>query len=196
MTAISEVTGLILAGGAGRRVGGQDKGLILWHGKPLVSHVASRLKPQTSTLIVSCNRNKDKYKSLGFPTVEDLRTDFEGPLAGIEAASSSVKTQYLAIVACDTPLLPTDFVRRLLVPLCDDTEQIAPVIAFAHDGQREQYLCALIKTECLTGLSNFLQQGHRAVKHWYRQYPYVSVDFSDEHDSFRNHNRLDTIPKQ
>ncbi len=194
MTKIREVTGLILAGGAGRRVGGQDKGLMLWHGKPLVSHVASRLKAQTSSLIVSCNRNRDKYKTLGFPTVEDLRIDFEGPLAGIEAARSSVKTQYLAVVACDTPLLPVDLVQRLLVPLCADTETV-PVISFAHDGQREQYLCALIKTECLAGLRNFLQQGNRAVKHWYRQYPHVSVDFSDQYDSFRNYNHLGTIPK-
>jgi molybdopterin-guanine dinucleotide biosynthesis protein A len=187
MTEINEVTGLILAGGAGRRVGGQDKGLILWQGKPLVSHVAARLQVQTSALLISCNRNIEEYKSLGFPTVEDQRSGFEGPLAGIEAARSRVKTHYVAVVACDTPLLPADLVRRLLVPLCADTET-APVISFAHDGQREQYLCALIKTECLADLSNFLQQGHRAVKHWYRQNPHVAVDFSDEYDSFQNHN--------
>jgi molybdopterin-guanine dinucleotide biosynthesis protein A len=195
MTEINEVTGLILAGGAGRRAGGRDKGLILWQGKPLVCHVAARLQVQTSTLIISCNRNRGKYKRLGFPTVEDQRGGFEGPLAGIEAARSRVNTQYVAVVACDTPLLPIDLVRRLLVPLCADTET-APAISFAHDGQREQYLCALIKTECLADLSHFLQQGHRAVKHWYRQNAYVSVDFSDEYDSFRNHNYLNTTPGQ
>lgn len=191
MTEINEVTGLILAGGAGRRVGGQDKGLILWQGKPLISHVAARLRAQTSALIISCNRNIEQYRSLGFPTVEDQRSGFEGPLAGVEAARSKIKTHYVAVVACDTPLLPLDLVRRLMVPLCADTEA-APVVSFAHDGQREQYLCALIKTECLADLSNFLQQGHRAVKHWYRQNSHVSVDFSDEYNSFRNHNYLDT----
>jgi molybdopterin-guanine dinucleotide biosynthesis protein A len=195
MTEINKVTGLILAGGAGRRMDGQDKGLLLWQGKPLVSHVVERLVPQTSTLIISCNRNVEKYRSLGHPTVEDQRTGFEGPLAGIEAASSRIKTPFVAIVACDTPQLPTDLVRRLLVPLCADTES-APLISFAHDGQREQYLCALIKTECLAGLSEFMQQGHRAVKHWYRQNPHVSVDFSDVTNSFQNHNYLNTKPGQ
>lgn len=195
MTEINDITGLILAGGAGRRVGGQDKGLVLWQGKPLVSHVAARLLPQTSALIISCNRNMEQYKSLGVPIVEDQRSGFAGPLAGIEAASSMIKTRYVAVVACDTPLLPDDFVRRLLEPLCANAET-APAISFAHDGQREQYLCALIKTECLTDLSSFLQQGHRAVKHWYRQYPHVSVDFTDEYDSFQNHNYLNTISRQ
>ncbi len=195
MTEVNEVTGLILAGGAGRRVGGQDKGLVLWQGKPLISHVAARLQAQTSTLIISCNRNIEQYKSLGFPIVEDQRSGFEGPLAGIEAAKSRITTSYVAVVACDTPLLPDDLVQRLLAPLCADTED-APVVSFAHDGQRNQYLCAVIKTECLTDLSDFLQQGHRAVKHWYRQNPHVSVDFSDEYDSFQNHNYLNSIPGQ
>jgi molybdopterin-guanine dinucleotide biosynthesis protein A len=195
MTEISEVTGLILAGGAGRRMGGQDKGLLSWQGKPLVSHVATRLKAQTSALIISCNRNIDKYESLGFPVVEDQRNGFEGPLAGIEAARSMLKTHYVAVVACDTPLLPIDLVPRLLTAMSTEVET-APDISFAHDGQREQYLCALIKTECLSGLSDFLQQGHRAVKHWYRQNPYVSVDFSDEYGSFRNYNYLSTISGQ
>jgi len=195
MTEINEVTGLILAGGAGRRVGGQDKGLILWQGKPLVSHVAARLQLQTSSLLISCNRNIEHYERLGFPTVKDQRSGFEGPLAGIEAARSMVKTRYVAVVGCDTPLLPSDLVQRLLVPLCAGTEA-APVISFAHDGQREQYLCALIKAECLADLSSFLQQGHRAVKHWYGQNPHISVDFSDEFDAFRNHNYLNTISRQ
>lgn len=195
MTKINTVTGLVLAGGAGRRVGGQDKGLVLWQGKQLVSHVVARLQAQTSALIISCNRNIDQYKSLGFPIVEDQRSGFEGPLAGIEAARSRIRTPYVAVVACDTPLLPCDLVQRLLLPLCAQTET-APVISFAHDGKREQYLCALIKTECLADLSHFLQQGHRAVKHWYRQNPYVSVDFSDKYDSFQNHNYLNKMPMQ
>ena len=183
------ITGLVLAGGAGTRVGGQDKGLLQWNGKPLVFHAAKRLQAQTGQVLISCNRNLNEYKQLGFPTIEDHRANFQGPLAGIEAARGSIKTDYVAIVACDTPLLPSDLVARLLHPLLEDRDQ-PPFISFAHDGEREQYLFSVMDVRCLESLSNFLEQGQRAVKHWYRQNPHVTVDFSDQRDAFRNYNYL------
>ena len=192
MSQIEIVTGLVLAGGAGSRVGGQDKGLLPWRGKPLVAHVSERLAKQTSQLIISCNRNIAQYQSLGFHTVEDKQSGFQGPLAGIEAAKAVVKTQYLAVVACDTPMLPLDLVTRLMVPLLR-VEHPTPLISVAHDGKREQYLCSIINTSCLESLSGFLQQGHRAVRHWYQQNHYATVDFSDQHEAFRNHNDLDSF---
>jgi len=187
MMAIEQVTGLILAGGAGSRVGGLDKGLIQWSGSPLITQVANRLKKQTQTLIVSCNRNIGEYRSLGFHTVEDQRKGFAGPLAGIEAAHTIITTPYLAVVACDLPMVPLDLVERLISPLLHSNAS-GPIISIAHDGQREQYLCAVMKVSCLATLSDFLQQGHRAVKHWYKQNPHVLVDFSDQPLAFRNHN--------
>lgn len=189
MIPISNITGLILAGGAGNRVGGRDKGLLPWHGKPLVAHVAKRLAPQTGHLFISCNRNLGEYQDFGFPTIEDQRSGFQGPLAGIEAAIEYIKTDYLAVVACDTPSLPTDLVSRLLTPLSSGGNP-APLISFAHDGQREQYLFSVLDVRALANLNNFLEQGQRAVKHWYKQTPHTVVDFSDQHDAFRNFNQL------
>jgi len=190
------ITGLILAGGAGRRVGGQDKGLLPWHGKPLVSHVSERLAMQTGQLLISCNRNLEAYQKLGFPTLEDSRSGFQGPLAGIEAARDYVKTDYLAVVACDTPSLPEDLIMRLCVPF-SDTTTAEPQITYAHDGQREQYLFSVIDTRCLKNLTEFLERGERAVHYWYKQNPHTVVDFSDRHNAFQNYNKLNpTKPKK
>ena len=186
----SNVTGLILAGGAGRRAGGQDKGLLAWHGMPLVAHVLHRLQAQTDEVIISCNRNFDDYSNFSCQLITDQRENFSGPLAGIEAAIPHLKKQYLAVVACDTPRLPTDLVSRLMAPLLG-TSGTSPALSIAHDGQREQYLCVLMKVACLSSLPSFLEQGHRAVRHWYRQIPHTVVDFSDQYEAFRNHNYLD-----
>lgn len=195
MNKTNNITGLVLAGGAGSRVGGQDKGLLPWRGKPLIAHVSERLAEQTSDLIISCNRNIADYHNLGFHTVEDKQSGFQGPLAGIEAAKELVKTEYLAVVACDTPMLPLDLVVRLMSPLLAH-DQHKPLISVAHDGNREQYLCSVISASCLESLSTFLQQGHRAVKHWYRENHYAVVDFSDQNAAFRNHNDLDSFSRQ
>jgi len=192
MIQADNITGLILAGGAGSRVGGQDKGLIQWRGKTLVAHVAGRLGQQTDRLLISCNRNIPEYRNLGFPTVADKRQGYQGPLAGIEAARDFIHTDYLAVVACDTPMLPHDLVARLAAPLGHGDDS-GPLISFAHDGQRDQYLFALMDRRCLAGLSSYLEQGHRAVKHWYKQTPHVVVDFSDSVDSFLNYNHLESI---
>jgi len=191
----NNVTGLILAGGAGRRTGGQDKGLLHWRGKPLVSHVLERLQQQTGEVIISCNRNFDDYRNFSCPIIADQREDFPGPLAGIEAAIPHLKRPYLAVVACDIPRLPVDLVARLLEPLSTGGGA-SPMVSVAHDGQREQYLCAVMNIEYLASLPEFLKQGHRAVKHWYQQSPHVVVDFSDQYEAFRNHNYLDDSRKQ
>lgn len=187
MIPLNSVTGLVLAGGAGRRVGGVDKGLIVWEGKPLVAHVAQRLAKQTGQLLISCNRNLTEYQRLGFATIEDSRANFQGPLAGIEAAAAYVDTDYLAVVACDTPLLPTDLVRRLLSPL-ESSAPHQPLISYAHDGHRNQYLFAVLDVRCLDSLSDFLERGQRAVKLWYGNNPHAVVDFSDRADAFLNYN--------
>jgi len=183
-------TGLILAGGAGRRTGGRDKGLIPWSGKPLVEHVAERLRPQVDCLLVSCNRNFEQYATISGATIADSRRDFQGPLAGLEAAAPHIHTDFVVVSACDTPLLPEDMVQRLLEPLVNRGAGVFD-ISFAHDGQREQYLCAALRTTCLAGLPGYLDEGQRAVRHWYQGQRCIAVDFSDERESFRNYNCLD-----
>ncbi len=189
MAATSNITGLILAGGAGQRVGNRDKGLILLEGKPLIAHVSNRLLPQVGELLISCNRNVSRYKKFAARTVADTRRDFQGPLAGLEAAYPYIETELLVVVACDMPHLPPDLVSRLTAPLVDGGD-CAPEISYAHDGVREQYLCAAMRRECLTSLAGFLDAGYRAVRDWYKSRDSVTVDFSDHTANFRNYNKL------
>lgn len=189
MASQAQVTGLILAGGAGRRVGSRDKGLIKWRGKPLIAHVVERLQPQVDELLISCNRNEQQYRALA-PTVVDSREEFQGPLAGLEAAAPKITTEILVVVACDIPLLPSDLVERLTEPMHTSANRAAE-ICYAHDGQRDQYLCAAIRSECTSSLAFFLDQGHRVVHRWYQSRHCLAVDFSDRAESFRNYNYLD-----
>jgi len=188
MQSTNDITGLILAGGAGRRVGHRDKGLLQWQGKPLIEHVVARLAPQVGELLISCNRNPALYERFAARTIADHRSDFQGPLAGLEAAASSVRTDLLVVVCCDMPQLPADLVTRLAAPLLTG-HAFAPDIAYAHDGARAQYLCAGLRRECLASLTGFLDQGHRAVRDWYRTRNAIAVDFSDRAGCFQNVNR-------
>lgn len=189
MTSADSITALILAGGAGRRVGHRDKGLILWEGKPLIAHVSAALKPQVTDMLISCNRNFACYEKFASHVVADTRRNFQGPLAGLEAASAAINTELLVVVSCDMPHLPDDLVERLLAPLLNIADN-APDISYAHDGLRAQYLCAGLRKTSLSSLPQFLDEGQRAVQDWYRSRNAVAVDFSDQHACFRNYNRL------
>lgn len=190
MSSSNNITGLILAGGAGSRVGGQDKGLLQWHGKALITHVAERLGPQVEHLLVSCNRNMARYAELVGSIIGDNRPDFQGPLAGIEAAATHITTEFLVVVACDMPEIPTDLVARLLEPLTT-AESHGPQLSFANDGVRNHYLCVAMHCSCLASLPEYLDQGGRAVRHWYQLLPHVAIDFSDQPQRFANYNHLD-----
>lgn len=180
------VTGLILAGGAGRRVGGQDKGLLLWHGKTLIEHVYGILSPQVDQIIISCNRSEDKYRQIADTTLRDHRVGYKGPLAGLEAAAAAIDTEFTVLVPCDSPCLSHDLVKRLIAPLRAPQSRIE--ISYAHDGKRGQYLFAAMRTECLSSTTEFLNQGGRAVRQWYSSRESASVDFSDDAAAFANFN--------
>ena len=190
MSSLNDTTGLILAGGAGLRMGGADKGLLPWRDLPMAAHVAHRLRPQVARLLISCNRNRDYYATLGDATVIDSRRDFQGPLAGLEAVIPQATSTFLIIAPCDTPLLPLDLVERLLDPLLAAADG-STAISYAHDGERSQYLCAAIRTGILPSLPIFLDEGHRAVRHWYARHRCAVVDFSDQADCFANVNHPD-----
>ncbi len=193
MSGSQDTTGLILAGGAGLRMGGADKGLLHWRDEPMAAQVARRLRPQVSRLVISCNRNRDFYATLADATVADSRRDFQGPLAGLEAAIAHITGAYLIVAPCDNPLLPPDLVARLLDPLLSATGSAAD-ISYAHDGERSQYLCAAVRASVLPSLPHFLDEGHRAVHLWYARHRCAVVDFSDETGCFANYNRLDQQP--
>lgn len=167
-------------------MGARDKGLLTWRGQALAAHVAQRLRPQVGRLLISCNRNEPFYATLGDATVIDNRTDFQGPLAGLEAAMPHINGEFLVIVPCDMPLLPLDLAERLLGALEPGTSDIS----YAHDGARDQYLCAAIRVAVLSSLRGFLDEGQRAVRHWYARQRYCTVDFSGQAGCFWNFNRL------
>jgi len=180
------ITGLILAGGAGRRTGGHDKGLIPWAGKPLVQHVVERIKPQVDTVIISCNRNYERYRQFASAIVADLRPGHAGPLAGLEAACPHIGTDLLLLVSCDTPLLPNDLVLRLTTELRRSSTEAG--ICYAHDGHREHYLCAVLHRACLASVEDFLDKGGRTVRDWFHSCGARAVDFSDSREAFMNLN--------
>jgi molybdopterin-guanine dinucleotide biosynthesis protein A len=180
------VTGLVLAGGAGRRVGGRDKGTLPWRGAPLAEHVCRRLRPQVAALWISCNRNQAFYTRLGDRLFQDQLSDYAGPLAGVAAASGEVSTPLLAVVACDLPRLPVDLVARLRRGMEDSHIQLC----VAFDGEREQYLAALLRRDCLPSLRDYLAGGERSVRGWYATLRRERVDFSDQAGCFDNINRI------
>jgi molybdopterin-guanine dinucleotide biosynthesis protein A len=156
-------------------------------GKPLVAHVAEKLGPQVNELYISCNRNEEEYARFAASLIADTRDNFQGPLAGIETSARIIDAGYLIVVACDTPKLPRDLVERLLRPLLSKRKD-SPVISYANDGQYNQYLFAALHHSTLDSLSGFLEDGGRAVRHWYKLHRSVAVDFSDQADAFVNYN--------
>jgi molybdopterin-guanine dinucleotide biosynthesis protein A len=145
------------------------------------------LRPQVSQLLISCNRHHSAYARFAERTVADNRHEFQGPLAGLEAAHTVIDCDYVAVVSCDTPHLPYDLVARLLQPFEKD-EGDAIDISYVHDGLRAQYLFALMRRDCLSSISSFLDTNHRAVREWYDSKITRLVDFSDCPESFRNYN--------
>lgn len=183
------ITGLMLAGGRGQRIGGADKGLLPLAGSNLASHTLQRLASQTHDQLISANRSLDEYGALGVPVLTDRREGFAGPLAGIETALYAMQNDWLLVVPCDSPVLPLDLADRLMAALHAHRADIA----IARDGDRLHFLHALIPRRLLTDLSLYLDQGQRAVYGWYRRHKVAEVEFSDCKDGFLNVNTLDEL---
>jgi molybdenum cofactor guanylyltransferase len=183
------VTGLVLAGGQGRRMGGVDKGLKLFQGRPLVQWVIERLRPQVDGLLINSNQNPDAYARFGYPLVPDDIGGFAGPLAGLQAGLTRATTPLLATAPCDSPFLPLDLVRRLH----DALEAKGAQLAVARTGDQPHPVFALCRRDVLAGLSAFLQEGGRKIDAWYASLAVVEVLFDDEAQAFANINTLEEL---
>lgn len=183
---MAEITGLILAGGEGRRVGGADKGLLAYRDKPLVAHVIERFAPQVDRLLISANRNLDLYRAFGYPVVSDTSPERHGPLAGIAAGLSACTTPWLAVVPCDSPALPADLVARLMAGV--GAARLA--IAATCEGTQPTFL--LCRRELLPTIEARLAMGERKLMAWCYDQGAVEVSFPDA-AAFRNLNTLDDL---
>jgi molybdopterin-guanine dinucleotide biosynthesis protein A len=183
------VAGVVLAGGRAQRMGGLDKGLVDFHGQPLITQVLTRSAPQVDVLWISANRHLDRYRALGYPVIKDRQDDFAGPLAGIEAALSVVTSELLFVVACDMPRLPTTIVGQLWQAL----QQSSAMLAVVHDGTRLQSMCCLLRTACHADLQAALARGERKLGAWQEQLGLLAVDCADQAEAFVNINTLDEL---
>jgi len=179
-----DITAVVLAGGQGRRMGGQDKGLIEINGRALVAILVDQLQQQISSILINANRNLERYHAMGYPVVSDQLSDYQGPLAGFACAMTAVDTDFILTLPCDGPSLATDYVARFIA---SQARTGAP-ICVADDGERLQPVHALIKVDLLSSLNAFLDSGDRKIDRWYAMHDFVQTDFSDCADMFRNIN--------
>lgn len=158
----AELAAVVLAGGQGRRMGGADKGLVDYRGRPLVAWVLDALAPQAGEIVVSANRNLDRYAAFGHRVLPDVLPDFPGPLAGVLAALRAVGAPWLLVAPCDTPYLPPDLGARLL----DAARRAGAALAVAADDARAHPTCFVARTDLADDLAAYLARGERTVRHW------------------------------
>ena len=184
-----KITGVILAGGLGRRMGGVNKGLQRLNGKPLALHVAERLAPQIDELLINVNQNIEQYAAFGYRIVADQIPDFAGPLAGLHAALSAAAHPLVATAPCDSPFLPADLVFRLFSALtATDTD-----LAVARTFEQPHPVFCLCKRDVLPHLTEFLAGGGRKFDRWYATLNVVEVAFDDEAEAFENINTREEL---
>lgn len=167
--------GVILCGGQGRRMLGQDKGLLPYRGRPLLEHVLERIQPQTQALCISANRNLQQYRRYGLPVLTDVEADFPGPLAGVQVAMHWCRLPWLLVVPCDSPHLPADLAQQLL----QAAKAAGAPGAYARAGGSEQPIVHIMRTELAGELQRWRHQGGAAVRAWLAHVGACPLDFAD-----------------
>lgn len=178
------ITGLVLAGGQARRMGGVDKGLVPVAGRPMIEHVLAALQPQVGRLLINANRNLERYAAYGHRVVPDTREGFLGPLAGVLSGLGVIETDYLLTAPCDSPLVAPDLAERLhaaLVAHCAD-------VVVARDGERQQPTFLLLRRGLAADLGEFLDSGGRKIDRWFERHRLAEADLSDRPECFVNVN--------
>ena len=181
------VSGIVLAGGQGRRMGGVDKGLQPLHGQPMAAHVIARLAPQVGEIVVNANQNLEAYRAFGHRVVPDAIGGFAGPLAGLHAGLGAATRAFAVTAPCDSPFLPEDLVARLMGALGDND------LAVARTGDQPHPVFSLVRVAVRGHLEAFLAAGGRKIDAWYATLKVVEVPFDDEADAFRNINTMDEL---
>ncbi|MYN09477.1 molybdopterin molybdotransferase MoeA [Pseudoduganella aquatica] len=191
---VINITGLILAGGRGTRMGRVDKGLQHFQSSTLAAHVMQRLAPQVASVAISANRNQAAYEAMGVPVWPDELAGFEGPLAGLQTALRRCRTELLLTAPCDSPFLPADLAERLHAALLTQDADLAVAVTMETDESGERYrrvhpVFSLMKASVLPQLSAYLDSGARRMDGWYKSVRVAEVLF-DDNAAFRNINTL------
>ena len=192
MIETKDITGLILAGGRGSRMGGVDKGLQNHLGVPLAMHALMRLSPQVGEVMVNANRNLGAYESMGAPVWPDTLADYAGPLAGFLTGLERCETPYLVTVPCDSPLFPADLVARLAQGLEANDADIAMPSTLEAGGSQVHPVFCLMKSDLIESLVRFTASGQRKIDKWTALHRCVEVPFDDAR-AFANANTADEL---
>jgi len=183
------ITGIILAGGQARRMGGQDKGLIQLGMKPMIEYVLNAIEPQVGAIIINANRNQTIYEKYGFPVVADQIGGYCGPLAGMASGLQESTTPYVVTAPCDTPLIPDNMVHKLYSTLQLEGAEICT----AYANERLQPVFTLMKSELLSSILDFLNNGERKIDRWFEKHHLAIADFSDQAETFININSTEEL---
>jgi molybdopterin-guanine dinucleotide biosynthesis protein A len=168
-------------------MGGEDKGLVLLGGRPMVVHVIDALRPQVGSIVVNANRNQDRYAAFGHPVIADAIGGYQGPLAGVLTALQLCRTEFLVTAPCDAPLVAPDLVARLHAACVS----AATDLAVASDGKRQQPVFLLLRASLAPSLEAYLAGGDRKVDLWLGQLRVAEADLHDRPDTFINVNDPD-----
>ncbi|MCW8348510.1 molybdenum cofactor guanylyltransferase MobA [Vibrio sp. ZSDZ65] len=185
----AQTSWVILAGGQASRMGGNDKGLIEFNGKPLIEHVLQRLSSQTDDITINANRNHDHYAQYA-PVISDTFPDYPGPLGGIHAGLLAAKHDWVGFVPCDSPFIDASLIRRF----CDNVTPDSDILV-AHDGEYHQPVFTLFHRRVLPKLEAFLERGDRKIILLYKDCHTDYVDFSDSPDCFVNLNTPEELAR-
>lgn len=180
----TEIGAIILAGGRAERLGGVDKGLIDLGGRPLVEHVLTLLRPQADHIVISANRNSERYEAFGHPVVGDEESGYPGPLAGILAGAARTRHDWLLVAPCDTPFLPGNLAAGLIAA----ARAAGTSLARASDGMRGHYAIMLMRRELVPDLAAWLAAGERRVQAWQARHNPADAVFAQPRHAFLNIN--------
>jgi molybdenum cofactor guanylyltransferase len=184
----NEITAVILAGGRSSRMGGDDKGLIAFRGKPMIGYACDVVQEKVGKILISANRNHDAYQAYG-EVVEDNLADFQGPLSGISSALHVCSTPYLLVLPCDSPLVTSALIDEIIAKMATSSAEIC----VAHDGQIMHATFALIRSDLGSNLDEFLASGERKMALWYRGQKLARVDVSGHLEVLTNINRVEDL---
>ena len=180
----NKVTGVVLAGGLARRMNKQDKGLVIYNNRPMVSYAVEAMSQVADPVLINANRNQQAYLQFGCKVIADQTDTFDGPLAGVLSAMSNSHTEILIVMPCDSPLIKAEHLQKLLLSLQNNNMEIA----VAFDGQRMHPVFLALKTSLQDSLKQYLQEGNRKIDLWLEQHKLIKVDFSQHAEVFLNIN--------